>query len=70
MGNEYLFQILAQQNVETMNQYNVQTVVTICPHCFNTIKNEYPQFGGSYEVLHYSQYVDRLIQQDGSSPSA
>ena len=68
MGNEYLFQILAQQNVETMNQYNVQTVVTICPHCFNTIKNEYPQFGGSYEVLHYSQYVDRLIQQGRVKP--
>ena len=68
MGNEYLYQILAQQNVETMNGYNVQTVVTICPHCFNTIKNEYPQFGGDYEVLHYSQYVDRLIQQGRVKP--
>ncbi len=68
MGNEYLFQILAQQNVETMNGYNVRTVVTICPHCFNTIRNEYPQFGGDYEVLHYSQYVDRLIQQGRVKP--
>ena len=68
MGNEYLFQILAQQNVETMNQYNVRTVVTTCPHCFNTIKNEYPQFGGDYEVLHYSQYVDRLIRQGRVKP--
>ena len=61
MGNEYLFQILAQQNIETMNRYNVKKVVTICPHCFNTMKNEYPQFGGNYEVLHYSQFVDQLI---------
>ncbi len=61
MGNEYLFQILAQQNIETMNGYNVKKVVTVCPHCFNTMKNEYPQFGGNYEVLHYSQFVDQLI---------
>ena len=58
MGNEYLFQILAQQNIDTMNGYNVKKVVTICPHCFNTMKNEYPQLGGNFEVLHYSQFVD------------
>ena len=68
MGNEYLFQIMAQQNVEVLNTYNVKTIVTICPHCFNTMKNEYPQFGGDYEVLHYSQYVDRLIREGRIKP--
>ena len=68
MGNEYLYQMLAQQNVEVMNSYNIKTVVTICPHCFNTIKNEYPQFGGDYEVLHYSQFVDGLIKQGRVKP--
>ena len=68
MGNEYLYQILAQQNVETLNKYNVKKVVTICPHCFNTMRNEYPQFGGEYEVLHYSQFVDQLIQQGRIKP--
>ena len=63
LGNEYLFQVLAQQNIETLNGYNVKVIVTVCPHCFNTMKNEYPQFGGEYEVLHYSQFVDRLIQE-------
>ena len=61
MGNEYLYQMLAQQNVDVLNGYGVQTIVAICPHCFNTIRNEYPQFGGRYEVLHYTQFVDRLI---------
>ncbi len=68
MGNEYLYQMLAQQNVEVMNRYNIKTVVTICPHCFNTIRNEYPQFGGDYEVLHYSQFVDGLIKQGRVKP--
>ena len=68
MGNEYLYQMLAQQNIEVMNAYNIKTVVTICPHCFNTIKNEYPQFGGDYEVLHYSQFVDGLIKQGRIKP--
>ena len=68
MGNEYLYQMLAQQNIEVMNAYNIKTVVTICPHCFNTIKNEYPQFGGDYEVLHYSQFVDGLIKQGRVKP--
>ena len=68
MGNEYLFQIMAQQNIETMNQYNIKKIVTICPHCFNTIRNEYPQFGGDYEVLHYSQFVDGLINQGHIKP--
>ncbi|MFQ6027982.1 MAG: heterodisulfide reductase-related iron-sulfur binding cluster, partial [Dehalococcoidia bacterium] len=68
MGNEYLFQTLAQQNIETLNGYNVKKIVTICPHCFNTMRNEYPQFGGSYEVLHYSQFVEELIQQGRVKP--
>ena len=68
LGNEYLFQILAQQNIETLNRYNVKTVVTTCPHCFNTIKNEYPQFGGSYQVMHYSEFVAQLIEQGKIKP--
>ena len=68
MGNEYLYQMLAQQNIEVLNGYNVKTVVTICPHCFNTMKNEYPQFGGNYEVLHYSQFVDGLISEGRVKP--
>ena len=68
MGNEYLFQMLAGQNIETLNGYNVKKIVTICPHCFNTMRNEYPQFGGEYEVLHYSQFVDELIQQGRIKP--
>ncbi|MEE8465376.1 MAG: (Fe-S)-binding protein, partial [Dehalococcoidia bacterium] len=68
MGNEYLFQTLAQQNIETLNRYNVKKVVTLCPHCFNTMRNEYPQFGGEYEVLHYSQFVDELIKQGRIKP--
>jgi Fe-S oxidoreductase/nitrate reductase gamma subunit len=68
MGNEYLYQIMAQQSVETLNGYNVKKIVAICPHCFNTIRNEYPQFGGHYEVLHYSQFVDELIRQGRLKP--
>ena len=68
MGNEYLFQILAAQNIEVLNGYNVKKIVTICPHCFNTMRNEYPQFGGEFEVLHYSQFVDELIQQGRVKP--
>jgi len=63
MGNEYLYQTLATENVETMNGYNVKKVVTACPHCFNTIKNEYPQFSGNYEVLHHTQLIDTLIKE-------
>ncbi|PIZ66983.1 MAG: iron-sulfur-binding reductase, partial [Candidatus Marinimicrobia bacterium CG_4_10_14_0_2_um_filter_48_9] len=62
IGNEYLFQTLAAQNVETLNQYNVKKIVTQCPHCFNTLKNEYPQLGGHYEVVHHSQLLDDLVQ--------
>ena len=62
MGNEYLFQILAQQNVETLNNYKVRKVVTNCPHCMNCLKNEYGDFGGHYEVVHGSQLVSDLIR--------
>ena len=68
MGNEYLYQILAQQNIDTLNRYQVKKVVTICPHCFNTMRNEYPKFGGDFEVLHYSQFVDELISQGRLKP--
>ena len=68
MGNEYLYQTMAQQNIETLNGYNIKKIVTICPHCFNTMKNEYPQFGGNYEVLHYSQFIDELIQAGRVKP--
>lgn len=62
-GNEYLYQTLATTNVETLNRYNVKKIVTACPHCFNTLKNEYPQFGGMYEVHHHSEFIDMLLQQ-------
>ncbi len=64
MGNEYLYQILAKQNIETMNRYEVKTVVTMCPHCFHQIGNEYPELGGNYEVVHHSTYIERLMQDD------
>lgn len=62
IGNEYLFQTLAAQNVETLNNYQVKKIVTQCPHCFNTLKNEYPQLGGHYEVVHHSQLLDDLVR--------
>ena len=68
IGNEYLFQMQAQQNIETFNRYNVKKILTLCPHCFNTIKNEYPQLGGDYEVMHYAEFVDELIQQGRIKP--
>jgi Fe-S oxidoreductase len=63
IGNEYLYQVLAAQNVEVLNGYNVKKIVTGCPHCFNTIKNEYHQFGGEYEVLHHSELIAQLIKE-------
>ncbi len=62
-GNEFLFQMLAIQNIETLNSYGIKKIVCTCPHCFNTIKNEYPQLGGTYEVLHYSAFLDSLIKE-------
>lgn len=63
LGNEYLAQMLMQENVETLNNYNVKKIVTGCPHCFNSIKNEYPQFGGNFEVIHHSQLIDQLVKE-------
>lgn len=60
-GNEYLAQMLMSENVATLNKYNVKTIVTTCPHCFNTLKNEYPQFGGNYNVIHHSEFIMNLI---------
>ena len=68
MGNEYLYQTLARQNIETFQRYNVKRVVTTCPHCFNTIKNEYPHLGGSYQVQHYSEFVADLIEAGKIKP--
>ncbi|MBI4233498.1 MAG: (Fe-S)-binding protein, partial [Chloroflexi bacterium] len=68
MGNEYLFQTMAQQNIETLKRYNVKKVLTICPHCFNTLKNEYPQLGGQFEVVHYTEFVGELIRQGRLKP--
>jgi len=63
LGNEYLFQTLAQQNVETMKGYGVTKIVTNCPHCFNTLANEYPDFGGTFEVMHGTELVSRLVRE-------
>jgi Fe-S oxidoreductase/nitrate reductase gamma subunit len=63
MGNEYLYQMLARDNVELLNRYEVRTVVTICPHCFHQIGNEYPQLGGNYEVVHHSTFIARLLEE-------
>ena len=60
-GNEYLFQALAQANVETLNNYQVKKILTHCPHCLHTIKSEYPQFGGNFEVVHHTQLIDQLL---------
>lgn len=60
-GNEFLFQMQAMNNIQVLNGYNVKKIVTACPHCFNTIKNEYPELGGHYEVLHHSSFLQQLI---------
>ena len=62
LGNEYLAQSMMQENIEKLNNYGVKKIVTTCPHCFNSIKNEYPQFGGKYEVLHHTEFIDNLIK--------
>ncbi len=60
-GNEFLFQMQALSNIDVLNSYSIKKIVTACPHCFNTIKNEYPDLGGSYDVIHHSQLIDQLI---------
>jgi Fe-S oxidoreductase/nitrate reductase gamma subunit len=62
MGNEYLYQMLAKQAIETLDRYHVTTIVTTCPHCFHQIGNEFPQLGGHYEVIHHSTYIERLLE--------
>jgi Fe-S oxidoreductase len=62
-GNEFLFQMQAMSNITLMNAYEVKKIVTGCPHCFNTLKNEYPSLGGNYEVVHHTQLVQELIDQ-------
>jgi heterodisulfide reductase subunit D len=62
-GNEFLFQMQAAANIQVLNGYEVKKVVTACPHCFNTIKNEYPALGGNYEVMHHSQFLQQLINE-------
>ena len=63
IGNEFLFEQLAQENIGTLDRYQVKTIVTSCPHCFNTFRNEYPQWGGRYEVYHHSEYLARLVRE-------
>jgi Fe-S oxidoreductase len=69
-GNEFLFQMLAQQNVETLNEAGATKIVVTCAHCFNTIKNEYPQLGGRYEVVHHTQLLNRLVREKRLVPVA
>ena len=64
MGNEYLYQTLAKDTIETLDRYDVTTIVTHCPHCFHQMGNEFPQLGGNYEVIHHSTYIERLLQED------
>jgi Fe-S oxidoreductase len=63
LGNEYLFQMQAGKNIELFKGYNVKMIVTACPHCYNTIKNEYPQFGGKFEVFHHTDFIAQLLKQ-------
>ena len=68
IGNEYLFQILANQNIQNFIKYDIKKIITHCPHCLNTIKNEYPQFGGIFEVVHYTEYVAELLRDNKIKP--
>ena len=68
LGNEYLYQMMAEQNIATLQGYGVRKIVTLCPHCFNTIKNEYPQFGGEFEVAHYTEFVAQLLRDGRIKP--
>jgi len=70
LGNEYLFQIQAMKNIELLKSYNVKKIVTSCPHCFNTIKNEYPQFGGEFEVIHHTQLIAEIVKQGKLKPAS
>ena len=69
-GNEYIFQMLAMQNIETLDSMGVRKIITQCPHCFNTLANEYPQLGGNYEVVHHSQVLTALVAAGEIKPLA
>jgi heterodisulfide reductase subunit D len=60
-GNEFMFQMMAYQNIQILNNYGIKKIVTACPHCFNTLKNEYPELGGNYEVMHHTTFLQELI---------
>jgi heterodisulfide reductase subunit D len=60
-GNEFIFQMMAYQNIQTLNNYKISKIVTACPHCFNILKNEYPELGGNYEVIHHTVFLQQLI---------
>src|ERR1043165_5160547 len=62
-GNEFLFQMQAMMNIQVLNGYEVKKIVTGCPHCFNTLKNEYPELGGNYEVIHHTQLLEQLFKE-------
>ena len=62
-GNEFLFQMQAMMNIQVLNGYGIQKIVTTCPHCFNTLKNEYPELGGKYEVMHHTQFIQSLFDE-------
>jgi heterodisulfide reductase subunit D len=62
-GNEFLFQMMAYQNIQILNGYGIKKIVTACPHCFNTLKNEYPELGGHYEVIHHTTLIQQLIDE-------
>ncbi|MBI3883947.1 MAG: (Fe-S)-binding protein, partial [Sphingobacteriales bacterium] len=62
-GNEFMFQMMAYQNIQVLNGYNIKKIVTACPHCFNTLKNEYPALGGVYEVIHHATFLQQLIDE-------
>jgi len=68
LGNEYLYQTLAQQNIESFNNYGVKKIIVVCPHGYNALKNEYPQLGGNYEVYHYTEFLAQLIAQGKIKP--
>jgi len=70
LGNEYLFQIQAMKNIELFKNYGIKRIITTCPHCFNTIKNEYPQFGGEFDVVHHTQFIAELLKQGKIKPTA
>jgi heterodisulfide reductase subunit D len=62
-GNEFIFQMMAYQNIQTLNNYKISKIVTACPHCFNILKNEYPELGGQYEVIHHTVFLQQMIDE-------